>query len=166
MRANGSTKGRHHVPRQKRQQRGRPYYQGQPAGEQAWQRGPLGRRFAQLMGLPAARAEEIFRGFAAAGMQCDERGNIVGAALSIRETPHRVRVSGKDLFAWCSLDTLFIPGLLGETAEVESTCPSSGELIRLTIAPERIEKCDPAEAWLSIFLPGGSANPIGPASPT
>ena len=123
-------------------------------------------RFAELIGLGVPEAKELFEGLAAVGMQMDESGNILGAALTARETPHKMRVAGKDLYAWCSLDTLFIPGLLGETADIESTCPSSGELIRLTVSPERVEACEPSSAWLSVFLPGGSSRQLGPASPT
>ena len=99
-------------------------------------------------------------------MQRDEAGNIVGAALTTRETPHKVRVGGRDLYAWCALDTLFIPGLLGETADVESRCSSSGEPIRLTVSPDSIDACEPPGTWLSVFLPGNLALKIGPASPT
>ncbi len=123
-------------------------------------------RFAELMGLGVSEAKELFEGLAAVGMQMDESGNILGAALTARETPHKMRITGKELYAWCSLDTLFIPGLLGETAEVESTCPSSGEAIRLTVSPEGIEAAEPSSTWLSVFLPGGSSRQLGPASPT
>ncbi len=108
----------------------------------------------------------MYEGLAAVGMQMDEPGNILGAALTARETPHKVRVAGKQLYAWCSLDTLFIPGLLGESADIESTCPSSGEAIRLTVSPGRIEACEPSSTWLSVFLPGRSSRQFGPASPT
>ena len=70
-------------------------------------------RFAELMGLEVPQAKELFEGLAAVGMQMDESGNILGAALTACETPHTVRVVGKELYASCSLDTLFIPGLLG-----------------------------------------------------
>ena len=123
-------------------------------------------RFAELMGLEVKRAEEFFAGLSAAGMPTDESGNILGAALTTRETPHKVRVAGKELYTWCALDTLIIPGLLGETAEVESTCPSSGATIRLTVSPERIQACEPAETWVSVFLLFGSSRQLGPASPT
>ena len=123
-------------------------------------------RFAELMGLQRAAAEALFARLSAAGMQTDESGNILGAALTTRETPHGVRVAGKDLYAWCALDTLFIPGLLGKTADIDSSCPSSGEAIRLTVSPKRIEACEPAGAWLSVVLPGGSSRKVGPTSPT
>ena len=123
-------------------------------------------RFAELMGLEVEPAREVFAGLFAAGMQKDESGNIVGAALTAVETPHKMRVAGKELYAWCSLDTLFIPGLLGETADIESSCPSTGEAVRLTVSPEGIESAEPAGAWLSVFLPRGSSRQLGPASPT
>ena len=123
-------------------------------------------RFAELMGLGVSEAKELFDGLATVGMQMDEDGNILGAALTARETPHKIRLAGKDLYAWCSLDTLFIPGLLAETAGIESTCPSSGEPIRLTVSPERVEAAEPSSTWLSVFLPGASSRQVGPASPT
>ncbi|MBW2233737.1 MAG: hypothetical protein JRG92_22745 [Deltaproteobacteria bacterium] len=123
-------------------------------------------RFAESMGLGVSRAEELFAELGRMGMQSDDAGNIVGAALTTRETPHRVRVAEKELYAWCALDTLFIPGLLGETADVESLCPISGEAIRLRVTPGSVESCDPSDAWLSVFLPGGSSRQTGPASPT
>lgn len=123
-------------------------------------------RFAELMGLGVPEAKELFDGLATVGMQMDEDGNILGAALTARETPHKIRLAGKDLYAWCSLDTLFIPGLVGETAGIESTCPSSGETIRLTVSPERVEAAEPSSTWLSVFLPGASSRQVGPASPT
>ena len=123
-------------------------------------------RFAELMHLELPTAEALFAGLSAAGMQRNENGDILGAALTTHETPHKVRVAGKELYAWCALDTLFIPGLLGKTADVESTCPSSGEAIRLTVSPERIEAFEPPSTWLSVYLPGGSSRPLGPASPT
>ena len=123
-------------------------------------------RFGELMGLEPSMAREVFAGLSAAGMQTDESGNILGAALTVHETPHRCRIAGKQLYAWCALDTLFIPGLLGETADVESTCPSSGDAIRLTVSPERIDACEPSSIWLSVFLPGSYSRQVGPASPT
>ncbi len=124
-------------------------------------------RFAERTGLGLSAASEMLDGLSAAGMQTDESGNVVGAALTTRETPHKIRVAGKGLYAWCALDTLFIPGLLGEAADIESTCPSSGERIRLTVSPDRIEAVEPSSTWLSVFLPGGrSSRQLGPASPT
>ena len=123
-------------------------------------------RFATLLEVDVSAARKVLGELSSAGAQADESGNVIGAALSTRETPHKMRFAEKTLYAWCALDTLFIPGLLGERADVESTCPVSGEPIRLTVLPTRVEDCEPSSAWLSVFLPGGSSRQLGPASPT
>ena len=125
-------------------------------------------QFASRLGIEASRAVDVFAGLAAMGVQVDEQGNVVGAALTVRQTAHRLQVGGKELYAWCALDTLFIPGLLGEDAEVVSTCPLSGEPVRIIVAPDGVQDFSPADAAVSIVLPnfGGSLTETGPASPT
>ena len=124
--------------------------------------------FAAKLGIVPSRAKELFAGLAAMGVQVDEQGNIVGAALTARQTEHRVQVGDQQLYAWCALDTLFIPGLLGEEAEVESVCAVSGETIRMTVAPEGVRALSPPEAVVSVVLPGVGPSPAqtGPSSPT
>ncbi len=70
-------------------------------------------RYAAATGLPPERVAEVFQGLSAAGVQFDSEGNLVGAGLTPVPTPHRFRVGGRDLYAWCALDALFLPGLLG-----------------------------------------------------
>jgi alkylmercury lyase len=123
-------------------------------------------RFAEVMGVGVSRAEELFADLEAIGMQSDGTGNIVGAALTTQASPHKVRVGGKDLYAWCALDTLLIPGFLGETTDIESVCPISGGPVRLRVSPDCVESCEPPDAWVSVFLPGGTSRKTGPASPT
>jgi alkylmercury lyase len=125
-------------------------------------------RFAQLVRLPVSTARELFSGLTAMGMQSDEDGKIVGAALTVRETPHRVRLRERELYAWCALDTLFIPGLVGATAHVRSTCPVSGSEVSVTVSPGGVDAFEPAGAALSVVLPGVGSTPslTGPASPT
>jgi alkylmercury lyase len=47
------------------------------------------------------------------GVQVDDDGAVVGAALTLRPTPHRFRVRGHDLYTWCGFDALFLPIVLG-----------------------------------------------------
>ena len=122
--------------------------------------------FAKELGLEPAAARELFEGFARAGVELDEAGNISGAALTTTKTPHEVQMSGRTFYAWCALDTLFIPGLVGEPAEVISRCPVSGAEIRLSVSPQGVVEHSPREAALSVFLPGASSLLTGPASPT
>jgi alkylmercury lyase len=113
-------------------------------------------QLAERSGLTLEHIETTFNRFKIAGGEFDNVGNLVGAALTLNSTPHRFRVNGKQLFTWCSLDAIFLPGLLEQTAEVESTCPVTGEPIRLTIAPDGIVAANPEQAVLSITIPGVS----------
>ena len=113
-------------------------------------------KLAVQSGLPLEEIEAAFDKFESEGGEFDDDGNLVGAALTLNSTPHRFRVNGKQLFTWCSLDAIFLPGLLEQTAEVESTCPVTGEPIRLTIAPDGIVAANPEQAVLSITIPGVS----------
>lgn len=125
-------------------------------------------QFASRLGIEPSRAVDAFAGLASMGVQVDEQGNIVGAALTVRQTAHRVQVGGKELYAWCALDTLFIPGLLGEEADVASTCPVSGEPVRIIVTPDGVQDFSPPDTAVSVVLPSGGQSPAqtGPASPT
>lgn len=118
------------------------------------------------LGLERARIHEILAGLATLGMEMDAIGNVVGAALTATPTPHAVQLGERALFAWCALDTLFIAGLVGEQAGIESTCPVSGDAIRLRVSPDGACEYSPAGAVLSVLLPGASGLQVGPASPT
>jgi hypothetical protein len=47
-------------------------------------------RFAEYLGLDVSRAERVLVELEAVGMQTDDAGHIVGAALTTNETPHKV----------------------------------------------------------------------------
>ena len=84
----------------------------------------------------------------------DDEKNVVGFwGLALGEMPHRFKVAGRQLYTWCAWDSLFIPELLGKTAEVESTCPISGEIISLTVGPTRVENFSPEGAVVSFLSP-------------
>ncbi len=99
------------------------------------------------------------------GAEFDGDGNLLGLALSLHPTPHKFRVAGRGLFAWCSLDTMCLPGLIGQTAEIESTCPVTGANIRLTVSPDGPSDVNPVETALSIVIPGvmSGCDAVGPA---
>ena len=70
---------------------------------------------------------EIVRQFQTMGLaELDEKGKIVGMVLSLRPTAHRFHINGRELFTWCAVDTLFLPALLQQEADVESNCPTTG----------------------------------------
>jgi alkylmercury lyase len=75
------------------------------------------------------------------------------ATLANRPTPHRFAVDGALLYTWCAWDSLFLPELLGKRALVESACPETGILIRVSVAPDRIDTVEPSGAVMSFLLP-------------
>jgi len=74
--------------------------------------------------------------------------------LSIRPVSrHRLTLAGRTLHTRCAWDTLFLPALLGGTAEVESACALTGVPVRLTVSAERAESREIPAPWLSMLAP-------------
>lgn len=108
------------------------------------------------LAIPVENIKAAFEKVRKGGYEFDEDGSLVGAALTLNPTRHHLKFDGKTLYAWCALDTLFLPGLLGRTAEVTSTCPQTGETISLTLTPTGITTFHPSGTVLSIAVPGVS----------
>jgi len=91
------------------------------------------------------------------GVFSDNERRIVGYwGLSIPiayKSPHTLKMNGRTLSAWCAWDTLFLPELIGHAAEIESVGPAASGTVRLTVAPERVERVEPAGAQMSFLLP-------------
>ncbi len=67
--------------------------------------------------------------------------------------PHRFQVDGRTLYTWCAWDSVFIPGILGKTAHVESTDPLTREKISLVVEPEGVKELEPADTVVSFLAP-------------
>ena len=91
------------------------------------------------------------------GVFSDPEGRIVGywglAIPAAYASQHRFTIGGRTLSAWCAWDTLFLPQLLGQTAEVESASPAQGGEVRLIVTPEGVVGVDPEHAQMSFILP-------------
>src|SRR5712692_9245463 len=91
----------------------------------------------------------------------DGEGNVVGiAGLSQNQHPHRFTVNGIRLATWCAWDSLFLPVMLQQTALVSSRCPTTGEVIRLTITPEGVTSYQPVSTVISIVIPQPTRNAL------
>lgn len=90
---------------------------------------------AAATGLSLEEVEAYIENARRKGVEVED-GAVVGAALTLRPTGHRFRVRGNDLYTWCGFDALFLPVMLGERAEVASTCPVTETEIRLTVEPD------------------------------
>ena len=119
--------------------------EGQPVSTEA---------LAQRTDLDADAVDGIFNRMRRAGSEFNADGDLVGNVLTQNPTPHHFNLDGNELYAWCALDTLFLPGLMGRSAQVESTCPVTGQEIHLTVAPDHIESSNRDGIVVSIIVPG------------
>ncbi len=112
-------------------------------------------RVASVLGVASEKAaEELARDPLRAFVYAD-RGQIVGfGGLAAAPMHHEFRVKGQTLWTWCAWDSLFIPTVLGDTADVSSPDPETRELVRLTVSPISIERVEPKDAVVSFPLPG------------
>lgn len=84
-------------------------------------------------------------------IEYDHAGRIVGNGITLRPTPHRFAIDGRELYTWCALDTLVFPAMLGVSARAESPCHATGQPIRVDVGPDRIRSVEPASAVVSIL---------------
>jgi alkylmercury lyase len=83
----------------------------------------------------------------------DVEGRIIGFGLTFNPTPHRYETGGRTLYAWCAMDTLTFPAILGHTARVTSPCRATGEPVRLTVTPDKVTSVEPGGAVVSLPTP-------------
>lgn len=87
----------------------------------------------------------------------NDKGQIIGFSglglPELGESIHRLHVDGRELYAWCAGDALFLPGALEREVRVESSSPLTGERISLTVSPEGYRDIDPPEAVMSMLTP-------------
>jgi alkylmercury lyase len=88
------------------------------------------------------------------GVYYDDQKRVIGFwGLAIPEMPHRLVVDGKVLHTWCAWDSLFIPGILGKAARVESTDPETGESVRLSVSADGLQDVSPRHTVVSFLAP-------------
>ncbi len=118
---------------------------------------------AAAAGVPVEITKALFEYGKKLGGEWDSDGRLLGNVLTLIPTQHHFNVNGHKLYTWCSLDALHLPGLLDQTAQVESTDPVSGEKIHMTVPPDGVPEYDPPGTLLSIVLSAGDRG--GPQSP-
>jgi len=92
------------------------------------------------------------------GVFRDDSGRVVGFwghAIESLDPEYRLIADGRTTYAWCALDTLFIPGVIGKAVRVEATDPISGEPVSLVVDREGAREIDPAGAQVSMVIPDG-----------
>ncbi len=94
---------------------------------------------------------------AAPNLETDEAGRVVGAALSLVPTSHRVHLGDKTLYTWCAFDLLLLPQILGESLEAETVDPVTGEAIQVAVAPHGVQAVSPAGVVATLVTPDADA---------
>ncbi len=113
------------------------------------------RAIADDAGIETEKAQRILDDWI--GVYSDEANRVIGFwGLSVGKMKHRFEVDGVQLYTWCAWDTLFLPELLGKSARVESICETSGEPVRLSVSPQRVESVDPGSVCISFLTPDSS----------
>lgn len=86
----------------------------------------------------------------------DEQGRVLAFfGLTLEPTSHAIEVDGRTLYAWCALDTLFLPERLGRPARIRSTCPETGATISLTVDEEGVHEVAPQGSVMTLHGVGG-----------
>jgi len=110
---------------------------------------------AERLEVPDETVNRILDGWP--GVFSDNERRIVGYwGLSIpaaNKSSHTLRINGRTLSAWCAWDTLFLPQLVGHTADIESASPSDAGIVRLTITPQQVERVEPVGSQMSVLVP-------------
>lgn len=105
---------------------------------------------AQVTGLAP---EHLSERLAKMALDFDAASRVVGAGLTLRPTPHRFEISGRQLFAGCALDAVTYPALLAETVHVASSCRVTGQFVTVTVTPQGVSDVQPPEAVVSLVVP-------------
>ncbi len=91
------------------------------------------------------------------GVYYDEQERITGYwGLTVNQTQHCIQLNGRTLYTWCAWDTLFLPGLLHTTVQIESRCAQTNNRVQLTLGPKGPQNIQPAGAVMSFLVPDSS----------
>jgi alkylmercury lyase len=106
---------------------------------------------AELAAAAGAGVTDLMDAPAGCDIEYDDEHRIVGWGLTLIPTPHAFIVDARRLYTWCAADTLMFPAIIGSRAQIESRCPTTDAVIRLTVDPEGgVTELSPATAVISI----------------
>jgi len=107
-------------------------------------------RLATSTGLQPERVAELLGDLP--GVYLDDRERVIGFwGLTIRPMAHQLLIDDRVLYAWCAWDTLFLPELIGKPAHVQSTCPTTGTPVSLSVHDHEVTDVAPDSTVLSFL---------------
>jgi alkylmercury lyase len=78
-----------------------------------------------------------------------------GLAIAPLDPEYSLQIDGKTSYAWCALDTLLIPPLIGKTVSVQATDPVNGHRVSLVVDGNGVSEVTPPGAVVSMVIPEG-----------
>jgi alkylmercury lyase len=106
---------------------------------------------AELATAAGVDVTDVSNAPAGCDVEYDDQHRIVGWGLTLIPTPHTYIVNGHHLYTWCAADSLLFPAILGSGAHIESRCPTTDTVVRLTVDPHAgVGDLSPATAVISI----------------
>lgn len=108
-------------------------------------------RLAALAEVPLEQTLDMLR---QAPTEWDPSGKrLVGFGLTSNPTPHRFEIHGHTLWAWCAVDAVLFPVMIGAPARIESPCAATGDPIVIDLTPTDVQRVEPDSAVVSIVAP-------------
>lgn len=111
---------------------------------------------AGVVGVPPARVEAALESWP--GVYRDDVSRVAGfwgLAIAPLDPEYSLEIDGKTSYAWCALDTLFIPPLMGKTVSVQATDPINGQRVSLVVDGNGVHEVTPPGAVVSMVIPDG-----------
>jgi len=106
---------------------------------------------AEAWGMPLEQVNAIFEQASVLGtLQLDNSGNMVGTAISLVPTSHKIRIDGKNLYAWCAYDAIYAPSVIGKNAIIDSVDPINHEPLRIKVSPEGVTESEPKGIFATV----------------
>jgi alkylmercury lyase len=105
----------------------------------------------ELAGIAGVDSADLANAPAGQDIEYDDDRRIVGWGLTLIPTPHAFVVDGHRLYTWCAADTLLFPAIIGSHAQIESHCPTTDTVVRVTVDPQDgVTDLSPVTAVISI----------------
>lgn len=112
-------------------------------------------RLSRAAGQPEADVSAVVQSWP--NVEYDGRGAVVAfGGLTLVPTAHSFNLLGRNLFAWCAWDALFLPALLDAQAEVRSACRLTATSVVLSVDPAGIREADPPDLWVTFPDPAAT----------
>ncbi len=108
------------------------------------------------VGVPAARVEAALESWP--GVYRDDASRVAGfwgIGVAPLDPEYSLQIDGQTSYAWCALDTLFIPPLVGKTVSVQATDPVNGQRVSLVVDVNGVREVAPPGAVVSMVIPDG-----------